>query len=595
MQRLSARLKKRRAWAFFALYTTFAGSVDHSVAAAARVIRVVDGMDWSLPAWVKMSPDAGYFGGGDWMTKRRGLKRFQDPGLHFAHYVNFSWADANPAEGEYDWKMIDEKVRNATGGPHDGFVLIVRSYSRFYFTRWKWARSEEVRQRILRTTCTVPQWVIEKGNVHFLSNGAVAAWEPGSGYQKYFGQFLRALGERYRSHPKLIGVDMRGLDSQYGEWCWRGGPSVLKEAEEKTGLTPETLRAWGMQFVSDYLDAFKGQERKLIWLNCGETFIPQRGTTHDYGPASRAIWTFALSKGCGVRDGMPTAWYRYITPGWGCSVTDDGYLLFDESYLPYRNRSMMYSENSEYRKRDDPRFGPAAMNGVRFFITSLRVLQLRRSWEWIPWRVMAPITEQLKPYGGDAYVRWIEYELGKRAETGPDAWCWLREGYGSKWAGYKTMKNFERWLLQRDVAPDGRTAPADKLDISMLKYNYPSGKGYEFHARRTDLANGSRYMYFRVEPQFLSGGPHRVQLKVTYLDGPKTSWRVEYSNPQGNAATEPIETAGSQQWKTATFEIPDMAAASAFRGMDFRIAVSGDADLPVKFVRLIKPNPPRSK
>lgn len=579
------------------LAAALAGSVAFSARTSAdestaRIVKTGDGLDWSLPPGVKMSPDAGYFGGGPWTAERRKAPRFCDGAMHFAHYVNFSWADANPAEGVYDWDMIDRKIRDATRDQADGFVLLVRSYSRFYFTRWKWARSEEERQRILRTTCTVPQWVIEKGNVHFLSNGAVAAWEPGCGYQKYFGRFLRALGQRYRNHPKLIGVDMRGLDCRYGEWCWRNGPGVLKEAEEKTGLTPRTLRAWAMQFVRDYVEAFKGQERKLVWPNCEDTFIPKLGTKYDYGPASRAVWQFALSKGCGVRDGMPTAWYRYLTPGWGCTVSDDGYLLFDENYPPYRNHAMMYSENSEYRKRDDPRFGPASMNGVRFFITSLRVLQLRRSWEWIPWRVMAEITKQIEPYGGDAFVTWVEYELGKRAETSPDAWCWLREGYRSQWAGYKPVKNFERWLLQRDVAPDGQTVPVENVDISMLKYNYPSGKGYEFHARRTDLAHGSRFIYFRVEREFLPSGPHRVQLKVSYRDDAPTSWRVEYTNPRGPASTPRVETAGSGRWKTVTFDVPGMRPAAAFaKGMDFRLAVTGRRDLVVKFVRLVKVAP----
>jgi len=561
---------------------------------AVRILKTVDGLDWSLPSWVRMTPNAGYFARGPWIANRRRLPRFQDGAFHFAQYVALSWRELNPAEDTYRWDLVEEKIRSVTTGPHDGFVFWIRAYSRYHYARWKWARSEQERQRILKTTCMVPQWVIEKGNVRFLSNGAVAAWEPGCGYQKYFGRFLRALGERYRNHPKLIGVDMRGLDYRYGEWCWPGGPTALKEAEEKTGLTPDTLRAWGLQFARDYVDAFRGQERKLVWPCCEQTFISRRGTKYDYGPASRAIWKFALSKGCGVRDGMPTAWFRYITPGWGCTVTPEGYLVFDETYLPYRNHALMYSENDGYRGWDTRRFGPVAMNGVRFFITSLRVLQLRRSWEWIPWPIMDQITKQLAPYGGDAFVTWVEYELGKRAETSPDAWCWLREGYRAKWAGYKPIKNFERWLLQRDVAPDGQTAPAEKIDISMLESNYPSGKGYEFHARRTDVARGSRYMYFRVERQFLSGGPHHVQIKVSYLDGPTMNWQLEYTGPAGRTKTPLVKTADTGRWKTVTFDVPNMTLSGAFaKGMDFRLAVTGDRDVTVKLVRLIRPNPPK--
>ena len=368
----------------------------------------------------------------------------------------------------------------------------------------------------------------------------------------------------------------------------------MREAEGRTGLNPQTLLNWGVKFVNDFVEAFRGQERKLVWPNCDETFIPKRGTSYDYGPASKAIWRLALSKGCGVRDGMPTAWFRYITPGWGCTVTKDGYLVFDENYPPYRNRSMMYSENSEYFARDDPKFGPASMNGVRFFITSLRVLQLRRSWEWIPWRVMPQIVEQLKPYGGEAFVRWVEFELGKRAETSPDAWCWLREGYLARWHNYRPVKNFERWLWQRDIPPDGRTVPTEKVDISMLKYNYPSGRGFEFHARRTDIARGSRCIYFRARRSFISGGPHRVLLKVTYLDGPRTVWALEYTGPEGPKRSEAVETGGTNRWMTVTFDVPDMVFGGAFReGMDFRLAVLGRNDLAVKFVRLIKPFAPR--
>ncbi|NOY79449.1 MAG: hypothetical protein GXP31_00440 [Kiritimatiellaeota bacterium] len=588
-----------RAWAFALAAGLALLSEGRSASAqpepSARLLGIRSGHDWSLPKWVRMTPDAGYFGGGEWIRKRQELSRFRDGRLHIAHYVVLSWAEANPAEGVYNWDLIDQKVRSATGTPADGFVFWIQAYGRYNYTKWKWARSEEKRKRILRETCMLPEWVIKKGKVRFLSNGAVAAWEPGCGYQEYFGLFLRALGKRYKDHPRLIGVDMRGLDSRYGEWCWRDGPAVLHEAETQTGLTPDTLRRWGLQFVRDYLEAFKGRARKLIWPNCEETFIGKRGTEFDYGPASRDVWKFALAKGCGVRDGMPTAWYRYITPGWGCSVTDAGYLVFDESYPPYRDGAMMYSENSEYRKRDDPRFGPATMNGIRFFIASLRVLQLRRSWEWVPWRVMDPITEQLAPYGGESFVRWIEYELGKRAGTAPDAWCWLREGYRAKWAGSKPVKNFERWLLQRDIAPDGNTVPTDKIDISMLKYNYPSGKGYEFHARRTDLARGGRCVYFRIEPQFLTGGPHHVLLRVTYLDGPATAWRIDYTSPRGVAASVPVETMGSGTWKTATFSIPDLQVpGTGLKDMDFRLAVTGDKDVTVRFVRLVKPDRPES-
>ena len=213
----------------------------------------------------------------------------------------------------------------------------------------------------------------------------------------------------------------------------------------------------------------------------------------------------------------------------------------------------------------------------------MRVLQMRRNWMNIGAKVIGDL-EASNP----EFLRWVEFSLGKTPQTSPDAWCWLREGYLAKWHNYQPIKNFERWLLQRDMEPDGTTIPVEKLDISMLKYNYASGKGYEFHARRTDQATGNRYIYFRSDPKFISGGPYKVLLKVTYLDTPKTEWCIEYTGENGVSRSESVVTTGSNEWKTVTFGIPDIRFSDAFQNMDFRIALLGSVDVTVKLVRLIK-------
>ena len=40
----------------------------------------------------------------------------------------------------------------------------------------------------------IPDWVFKKGKIKYLPNGAVAAWEPGCGYQTYYGKLLKAIG-----------------------------------------------------------------------------------------------------------------------------------------------------------------------------------------------------------------------------------------------------------------------------------------------------------------------------------------------------------------------------------------------------------------
>lgn len=548
-------------------------SAGEMTGSTARIIQTTEGDDWWMPSYVKLTPYSGYIAGGKWRQNRMKFKRFQDGHLHFAGHRRVKWSEINPAEDVYDWELLDKVFGDRTTPPTTGIVFYVQSYSS------------------IRTPPDLPDWVVKKGKVKSLQNGAIAAWDPDCEYQRYFGKMIKAIGERYRDHPRLVAVDMRGLDKLYGEWCWRGSAADAQEAEAKTGLTPESFQAWGLQYVKDYLEAFKGQEKKLVWQNSENTFIPPRVTEYDYAPASRAIWQFAYENGCGGRDGMPTVWYRYITDGFGENVTEDGYLEFDDDLAPVKNGAMWYTENTEYWLENETwnktkdRFGPAEYNKHRWFITTMRVLQMRRNWM----NVRQNVIEELEAYDPD-FLRWVEFSLGKTPQTSPDAWSWLREGYLARWNDYRPVKNFERWLLQRDMEPDGRTVPAAKLDISMLKYNYASGKGHEFHARRTDRATGNTCMYFRADPHFISGGSHKVILKITYLDGPVTKWCVEYAGKRGIVQSQAVETTESGKWKTVTFEIPDMEFTGALHGgMDFRIILLGQADITVKLVRLIKP------
>ena len=540
----------------------------------ATVVKTVDGIDWSLPDYVRLTPFSGYIAGGRWARQRMQLPRFQDGKMHFAGHAAVTWRQLNPAEGVYNWALLDRIFGPRDPHPTTGVSFYVRAYS---------AR---------RNPPDLPDWVITKGEVKSLANGAVAAWDPNCRYEEYYGKLLKAIGDRYRDHPRLIGFEMRGLDHLYGEWCWRGSRSDLKEAEERTGLTPETFRAWGMRFVDDYVEAFRGQEQKLVWQNGEETFIPSYGWHCDYGPASRDIWRHAYQSGCGGRDGMPTVWYRYLNAGYGENLTDAGYLEFDDNFAPVKNGCLWYTENTEYFadnetwNKERVRFGTEKDFATRWFTTTMRVLQMRRNWMNVRSQVM-PKLEATDP----DFLRWVEYSLGKTPETSPDAWCWLREGYLARWTKERPVRNFERWLLERDVEPGGRTLPAEKIDISALRYNYASGKGYEYHARRTDLAGGNRRIWFRVDPAF-AAGLQRLLLKITYLDGPATEWCVDYDDGREQTSSDSVATNQSGKWKTVTFDVRKMQLGGPMpHGMDFCIHVLGNTDLTVKLVRLIKPEP----
>jgi len=153
------------------------------------------------------------------------------------------------------------------------------------------------------------------------------------------------------------------------------------------------------------------------------------------------------------------------------------------------------------------------------------------------------------------------------------------------------LKNYERWLFQRDVEPDGLTQPAERVDVSSIARGgnrYVFAEDYEYHARRTDVRSGSPYIYFSVDRTFAAGDTREWLFKVTYLDSPDVTWTVEYATAMRGTTVGIMRTEGTGQMRTATFTLPGVQFRRATRGMDFRIACRGDEDLTVQFVRLVK-------
>jgi hypothetical protein len=142
------------------------------------------------------------------------------------------------------------------------------------------------------------------------------------------------------------------------------------------------------------------------------------------------------------------------------------------------------------------------------------------------------------------------------------------------------VKNFERWLIQRDR--DGaRTVP-------VMPASYAGSPGVpEWTARSTDAAGGSDLIGFSLDDRFLAGGPYRVAIKVTYADAGHGAWALEVPEAGGGEATRTVRTADTGAVRTATFFLDDAAFPARGEDFDFRIrAVEGDAV--VCFVRVIK-------
>ncbi|MBN1673493.1 MAG: sigma-70 family RNA polymerase sigma factor [Kiritimatiellae bacterium] len=558
-----------------------ATAVLRTIAPDARVSAVQDGNDWTLPDTVtRVAPQSGFVVPDNPFWKQRsGLPRYQDGHSHFARTVSATWSEVNPAEDVYVWDGLDARVAHATASPGSGFLLEMAIHGL--------AEQAGMRGRTTAPESVIPAWVVEKGKVSFLSDGTAAAWEPGCGYQGFLGQFLRAVGARYREHPRLVAVMMRG-PRPGGGFSMSTDLALVREAERSTGLSPATFETWGLRFVNDWAEAFAGQERKLVLPGAPSTYV--YANKRAYRAVSRRIWENAFGRGFGSQMHTLGFWLWYADEaGCGTRLTEQGYLEFDDAFPPVANGAVWMVHNGDYTPQGTAKFGPAGFNRMRWFATNMRVLQMRCNWQRIASEVESLVAQE------PGFFRWVELEMGRTASDSPDAWCWLRHADTTRIRGVQKVANFERWLLQRDVEPGGRTVPAARVEIPALPA-YAGDRSYEFQARRTDRAHGSSQIFFQAARSFIAGGPHEVLLKVTYLDGPPTTWRMDYTGRRWHARTETVETAGSGAWKTVTFGVPDMCFRGAFaKGMDFRISVYGPHDLTVKLVRLIKMSHGRSR
>ena len=113
---------------------------------------------------------------------------------------------------------------------------------------------------------------------------------------------------------------------------------------------------------------------------------------------------------------------------------------------------------------------------------------------------------------------------------------------------------------------------------------YHKNHKYDLTARSTDQESGNKAIGFAIDDRFLSGGPHKVAVKITYHDQGKSRWALVYNHGQ---AQRDVICRDCGVVRTVTFFLDD--AVFDARGMDYDFeikAIEGDAI--IKFVRIIK-------
>ena len=504
---------------------------------------VIDGWDWSLPPGVEAVPYSG--------VKYGDKANRRVPGNRYVS-VRASWRECEPKEGEYDFEPLRERLEDL---PQWAAGAELHVYASVWETTYFADASLKEMKRT--TPGTAPLWLVERYGVPIKPEKPktnigtpfqvvnLDIWHPE--YHSRYLTFVDAFGKSgIAQSPRIL------ISYVHCRSASRGEESGGRYDGRALQCMKERLAAWAR--------AFKGVEHKLAWTGHSDDLL-------DY----------AYRLGMGQRNGFVEMYMMHAhNPQLGQRIDEAGYLVTDESCPPIAENRAFGDENEEYSPRAHvPRFGPVETFPHRYRESMLRVLQMRRNFLWTggnPW-VDLPL------------LAYVSLELGRNVRNAPDAWCYLRESYVRYRGKPRAAKNFERWLYQRDR--DGcRALPAVRADIPKQQFPHHPKHKYDYTARRTDRASGSDRIGFALDDRFLSGGPHRVAIKITYHDVGRAAWALVYKT-EARDATRLVQCDGNGEVKTATFVLDD--ACFPARGVEFDFEIRAlDRDATVSFVRVIK-------
>lgn len=207
--------------------------------------------------------------GAGWMSQNRSPKGEPRFPCSVA-YIRFGWADVEPAEGQYNWRLIDDviaawKPRGATVSMR---VMTCSAHSAGYYTSPKW---------LFDAGCKGFEY--EVGGDDPTSGGKrITRIEPDYADPLYLakqGAFLKALGQRYDGHPGVEFLDI-GSYGNWGEWHTKHPAPVAVRTS----------------IVDLYLNAFK--KTPLVFMS-----------------DDAEVLAYALQHGTGFRrDGVGSPWHE---------------------------------------------------------------------------------------------------------------------------------------------------------------------------------------------------------------------------------------------------------------------------------------------
>jgi len=530
-------------------------------------LAVAAGEDYTLPAYVTPEPYSGY--------SNHPLPYEPSTGMALSDWW-VGWGELEPARGEYDWDLVDERLARAAA---EGTKLNIHLLS------ITWGGGSI--QHGITVVNQVPEWVMNKydlGEADLINLGwtfdilIIPGWH--EEIQAEFAELIAAFGARgYPAHEGVGAMYIHGISASRGEEFWLTQETVdLLEQDHDFG--PEVLHGWISGRFHAFADAFAGYTHKLAWVGRVGAW---GGVGDAYETVARDLVIESQALGFGNRNGGIETFHQYLKePELGWDVDETGHLVVDETVPVIADARYFGDENVEYGADWIWRFGSTTGDAYRYRMSMLRTLQMR-----LRFLVTSSEAEWLNP----PLSRYAGLSFGKTVVDSPDAWAYLKESkvhVGISPPG--VIRNFERWLTQHDH-PGGMTVPTERVN---RRYNAGSignamdGAYWDHTARRTDVAGGNPYIYFDLDDRFVVTGP--VQIKVEILDTHRTTWRLEYTDAGGGIVTSESYTGqGDDEVRTVTFTLTDAAFANGLSyGTDFRIACDWPGDVIVRWVRVVR-------
>ena len=275
-------------------------------------------------------------------------------------------------------------------------------------------------------------------------------WDPGVVHE------LSILLTALANHPVMQSDHFKYIYVP-GAWRWSEWGTEFVGQMKRSGMKKEDYLQDMYKLLDSFASAFAGNATKLVftgyneWENVGDK---------DWTMfLNRKISKYAISKNMGARHGWSENFNCGLNnmPDWGLTLKlQDGRYYpvpIDTVPLVQNVNNWFYAENECFGGCD----GEKAEEVAKYYnwkMSTLKVLQIRMK-QILPSRSLLYKYPDFKLY--------VEKTLGKSINNTPDVWACLRSC--NDWLydphlgldGRTTVHNWERWLYQRDVSPDGLT------------------------------------------------------------------------------------------------------------------------------------------